>query len=263
MTKEIVNSGLYDQTDFYKRFVSDLLKVEKEIIIYSPFITEERFNFFAPIFEHLISKKIQLYIFTRKPEVSDSEVNNRFKYLFGKYCEMGITVLPIEARQHQKLAIIDREVLWEGSLNILSQKDSQEIMRRFKGKATAEQMTLFLQIDRNIGIIGENKLQKCQLCKAPGAWYWIDKSMDGQLEKRCLVGLHKPERNQSIPIEIKKTKEIGSALFKKVPKSETNKKSKRAPFCKFHKIPMIERDGIRGKFWGCKKFPACRYTETV
>ena len=47
-------------------------------------------------------------------------------------------------KHHRKLAIIDDEILWEGSLNILSQNDSCEIMRRSVSAQLANQMLSFI-----------------------------------------------------------------------------------------------------------------------
>ena len=51
---------------------------------------------------------------------------------------------------HRKLAIIDRQILWEGSLNILSQIKSREIMRRIEGDNYAQDMFNFLKLKRFI-----------------------------------------------------------------------------------------------------------------
>lgn len=49
-----------------------------------------------------------------------------------------------------EMAILDRQVLWEGSLNILSQSNSREIMRRIQGEDHAQEMFEFLKLGRFI-----------------------------------------------------------------------------------------------------------------
>ena len=39
---------------------------------------------------------------------------------------------------HQKVAIIDDRICWEGSLNILSFANSRELMRRFESRIEAQ-----------------------------------------------------------------------------------------------------------------------------
>jgi predicted regulator of amino acid metabolism with ACT domain len=63
---------------------------------------------------------------------------------------MGIHVVFTESH-HRKLAIIDRKVLYEGSLNILSQNNSREIMRRIESAQLAWQMARFVAVDKFVG----------------------------------------------------------------------------------------------------------------
>ena len=59
--------------------------------------------------------------------------------------EQGVHVL-YTAKLHRKIAIIDRKVVWEGSLNILSFSDSCEMMRRTADEATAKTTAKFMNI---------------------------------------------------------------------------------------------------------------------
>jgi len=66
-----------------------------------------------------------------------------------RWCEsIGIQVFLCLGNHHRKLAIIDRKILWEGSLNILSQTKSREIMRRIDDKEAALEMFNFLEFRR-------------------------------------------------------------------------------------------------------------------
>jgi hypothetical protein len=49
-------------------------------------------------------------------------------------------------KMHQKLAIIDGVICWEGSLNILSHRETLEHMRRFKGKQFTTEITRNLKL---------------------------------------------------------------------------------------------------------------------
>jgi hypothetical protein len=51
---------------------------------------------------------------------------------------------------HRKLAILDKKILWEGSLNILSQIYSREIMRRIDNQDLTLEMFNFLKFYRFI-----------------------------------------------------------------------------------------------------------------
>lgn len=60
--------------------------------------------------------------------------------------KMGIQVLLCLGNHHRKLAILDRKILYEGSLNILSQGYSRKIMRRIENNEIALEMFNFLKL---------------------------------------------------------------------------------------------------------------------
>jgi len=253
--KEIENSTLFDDTDFYQCFMKDLAKAKHEVVIDSPFITSERTAGFIPIFKVLISEGVKIFVITRDPESHKTTMKTQALVELSNFENIGVTVLPFPGNTHHKLAVIDRKILWEGSLNILSQRDSKEIMRRFIGEATAKQMMSYLKWDKNIGEMGENNLQRCEFCTKPGAWYWTGKSKYG-IWTGCLVGNHKkgvkPKKK-----EVTKTPKKASKKQESIP-IITNAEG--TPLCPIHNIPMEKRPGRYGLFWGCPKFPDCTIT---
>jgi phosphatidylserine/phosphatidylglycerophosphate/cardiolipin synthase-like enzyme len=60
--------------------------------------------------------------------------------------KLGIHVFCVGGHIHEKVAIIDRRIYWEGSLNILSQRNSREIMSRFTDAGLAKQVLGHLNI---------------------------------------------------------------------------------------------------------------------
>jgi hypothetical protein len=140
-------SDLYDEKTFYIKFLKDLEVCTDEIIIESPFITTTRMKTFYPVFGRLIERRVKIYIFTRPPEEHDEFYHKQAEREIRNFECMGIETLLCLGNHHRKLAILDRKILWEGSLNILSQVNSREIMRRISGEVFAKQMIEFLKID--------------------------------------------------------------------------------------------------------------------
>jgi superfamily I DNA and/or RNA helicase len=258
LTREINQSSLHDQSDFYQNFIRDLLSAEKEVIIDSPYVTSERVNNLFPVLELLMNKNVKIFIVTRKPKEHSEAMKHQAEKELKRLESKGIIVLPFTGFYHRKLAIIDRKILWEGSLNILSQKDSHEIMRRFYGEETANQTMNFLKWDRNIGPIGENKIKKCDVCEGPGAWFWTEMGFYG-IWQHCLVGGHKIGKPPVSQEEKDKKKKKIKTLRKSV--KETSEDG--SPICPEHQIPMIKRMGRWGEFWGCKKYPVCKVTHKM
>ena len=144
------STGLYDEKTFYTRFTRDLSNARQEVIIESPFISTKRAIHLYSTLERLVSRKIKVWIITRQPKLHDEPFASQSEDVIGQFEQMGINVLVTKNNHHRKLAIIDRDILWEGSLNILSQGHSREIMRRLQGADHAKQMFGFLKLGKFI-----------------------------------------------------------------------------------------------------------------
>ncbi len=139
------NSCLHDEKTFYQTFLKDLSSCREEIIIECPFITSLRMKTFDRIFKNLLKKGVRIYIITRNPKEHDNGYEIQSEEAIS-WCEKaGIQVLLCTGNHHRKLAILDRKILWEGSLNILSQAHSREIMRRIDNNEITEEMFNFLK----------------------------------------------------------------------------------------------------------------------
>jgi phosphatidylserine/phosphatidylglycerophosphate/cardiolipin synthase-like enzyme len=144
------DSRLFNQDSFYAAFLKDLNKCQHEAIIESPFITRRRLEMLLPVMQKLKSRRVKVVINTRNPlDSSDEYMRDEGTHAIAKLQHLGVQVL-FTSGHHRKLAIIDRQILWEGSLNILSQNDSCEVMRRISSTQLAWQMTHFIGIDKLI-----------------------------------------------------------------------------------------------------------------
>jgi hypothetical protein len=102
-----------------------------------------------PVFKDLISRKIVIYVVTRDPnEYEDEFMRDQATNEILRCNELGVQLILQTDHHHRKLAIIDRNILWEGSLNILSFSNSQEIMRRIEDRETTAKMINFLKLQK-------------------------------------------------------------------------------------------------------------------
>jgi phosphatidylserine/phosphatidylglycerophosphate/cardiolipin synthase-like enzyme len=143
-TPDFFQSQLFDEKTFYQSFINDLSQCKKEVIIESPFITSARMEKLYPIFENLIRNNVKIFIFTRNPREHTSPYDEQSERTIQWFENIGIQVFLCVGNHHRKLAIVDREILWEGSLNILSQTKSREIMRKINNERLAKEMFNFL-----------------------------------------------------------------------------------------------------------------------
>lgn len=138
---------LYNERTFYKQFIEDLVRADREIIIESPFITTSRMELLYPVFERLLARHVMVYLITRDPVDHDNEfMRDQSTNEILQCKELGVNISLLKGHHHRKLAIIDSKILWEGSLNILSFSNSREIMRRIKSEKYVWEMQKFLKL---------------------------------------------------------------------------------------------------------------------
>ena len=142
--QSFVHSRLCDENDFYKYFVNDIMHAKHDIWIESPYMTEKRTLFLLPYLEHARRRGVKVTIRTKKLSAHDTALRLQATTTFIWFEALGIKVIFDGEGHHQKIAIIDSAILWEGSLNILSQNDSHEFMRRIKDNEIAMQTKKFL-----------------------------------------------------------------------------------------------------------------------
>ena len=143
----LTSSLLYDQTTFYNAFLRDLRIAKTLVIIESPFITKKRMDLLMPALSKLRSKGVRVIVNTKPFREHDLSYQSQAMWAVQVMQDLGIEVL-MTGGHHRKLAIIDNDILWEGSLNILSQNDSCELMRRINSAIAVKEMLRFTGIEK-------------------------------------------------------------------------------------------------------------------
>jgi len=104
-------SILYDQNDFYNKFIKDLQRAKSRVIIESPFITRKRTVTILPILSKLCARGIVIAINTKPFEEYELEFRNQVIYMINEIQAMGINVLFTNGH-HRKITIIDNDILY-------------------------------------------------------------------------------------------------------------------------------------------------------
>lgn len=128
------NDGIkhFTEESFYQDFFKEVNNCKENLTIYSPFIAQNRVtnNFNQNFFNQLIKNHIKIKIIT-KPFANHPNPNFA-RNCIEKWREDGI-LIEIREGMHEKIAIVDKKIIYHGSLNILSQWHSQETMLKITG----------------------------------------------------------------------------------------------------------------------------------
>lgn len=147
-------SRLYNERDFYRAFARDLKMARRSVIIESPFVTLRRACWISELLEGPVKRGVRVTVYTRHPDCHDKYMATKSKVGIDLLRAVGSRVVLSHDFSHWKLAFIDDSILWEGSLNILSQSNSKEIMRRTAHRGLCRQMRRFVASSR---VVGDNR----------------------------------------------------------------------------------------------------------
>ncbi|MFW5795325.1 MAG: AAA domain-containing protein [Bacillota bacterium] len=157
------NSTLFNENEFWPNFINDLLKAKETIMIMSPFISKNRTGKLIEFFRTLINNNIKIKVITRPPNNQPKSIRDHAEEVINQFIKIGVSVQQ-RSKIHQKIAIIDSKITWEGSLNILSHNNTKEQMRRIEGKKTADEIIENLGINKN-NVKGTVSDKSCPQCK--------------------------------------------------------------------------------------------------
>lgn len=143
--EEILSSNLHNERTFYSAFSKDVKRATASVMIESPYITKRRAREFAGLLNKA-RKGLKVTIYTRNPYHHDGILIDEAIEGIEILRNAGVTVIACDDMRHRKIAIIDDTILWEGSLNMLSQNGSREIMRRTSSRLLVEELKRFVCI---------------------------------------------------------------------------------------------------------------------
>jgi phosphatidylserine/phosphatidylglycerophosphate/cardiolipin synthase-like enzyme len=131
------DSRFYNEKVFYDAFASDINSATSSVVIESPYLTERRARQFAKLIQRKVRSGVKFHIYTRNPLHHNRLLAEQSSIACRILKDAGARVFICDDMRHRKLAVIDALILWEGSLNILSQSNSAELMRRTNCKEQA------------------------------------------------------------------------------------------------------------------------------
>jgi hypothetical protein len=157
---------MYTERNFWAKFFQDVKSSRQRLIILSPFLSVRRSGTFLDYFRAMEDRGIDIRIYTRPKNQQTGAMANQADIVIDQLRSIGVTVVEKD-KMHQKIAIIDNAIAWEGSLNILSHRDTEEHMRRFEGPSIVEEIIRNLELDEDMPI-GSQTGEKCPELKCGG-----------------------------------------------------------------------------------------------
>jgi hypothetical protein len=137
---------IFNQQSFLPVLSHDMEQTTKEILIVSPYLSRGRVNQMKPLFLAAVAHEAGVVVLTRPPESFADASMQKVAAIIADMQNSGVKVI-VKERIHQKFAVIDRRVVWYGSINLLSYGKSEESMMRFDNREIAEELLMELGKD--------------------------------------------------------------------------------------------------------------------
>jgi ribosomal protein L37AE/L43A len=133
------------ETDFFDSFRADLIKCQEQAAILSPFLSYNRAVRYYPILQSLAARNVRIDIYAKPRNEQPESLQDTFDVVERGLKRQG-TYFHVRPGMHEKIGIIDRKILWHGSLNIFSHNDTRESMLRFESSDLVEEVLKDLKI---------------------------------------------------------------------------------------------------------------------
>lgn len=150
------------QRHFFAMLAGDLSRARRRVVIYSPFITENRIAQLQPQLRAAIARGVQICVVTKATGDRANRDSRNYRKSEGVLEDWGIVVVH-KRNMHEKLVFVDDEVLWSGSLNPLSFSETQEIMERRRSRQVVDDFAKTLRLDDLVGEYREGS-PSCPIC---------------------------------------------------------------------------------------------------
>ncbi len=193
---------LLTESQFHEFFLSDIHSFSNTMIIFSPFMTENRVSIILPALYEAVSQGKRIVVITRPlPKPGAKDYTQHLK------CENGLKNIGVsilhKKEMHEKVILIDDNIVWTGSLNVLSYTgNTGEIMERRKDISSDKSLfcnfVKLFDIDYLINALDNNHETKCPIC---GSEMLIAESEDGGIYWKCIAGDYSRNKDQQYPAD--------------------------------------------------------------
>lgn len=174
------------EDNFDDYFLEDIQQCKQKLIIYSPFIAQERLSRLLPYFADAVKRGRSLTVVTKAISDRGKTELEHYKKCENELRDLGINIIHKKG-MHEKLIFVDDSVVWVGSLNALSfTAMTGEIMHRQFDKKLAEEYAKVFGIEHLSEVAQNAKEQICPICGSEmlmaesdsGGFYWTCENKD-------------------------------------------------------------------------------------
>ena len=139
--QEVVNS-IFDSQNYFDIFEKDVVSASKSVVISSPSFSFKKVNWLCAESEHLQLRGVSVVVLTLDPEDYPEDGRDQHKSHIEHLISSGVNVIP-RHKYRERFAIIDKSLVWYGSMTLLSNEKEDDSLMRINNPAVAEELLEF------------------------------------------------------------------------------------------------------------------------
>jgi len=259
-------TGVFTEATFFPAFQQDVLRAKSSVVIFSPFATERGAGRLADLLRAKLAEGLKVRLVTRPPD-DQAAMSGTASAAIGALRTLGVAV-DLRQSMHEKLASIDAEVAWVGSLNITSHRDTSEIMFRLANREVHDRLAQFVSIPRrsrdesadgDTYPLADQENPACTRCKNPTVWkngrsgIYFECPECGNRQGKTGHGFGGRDG-------VREAGGVGRSGSGRRSSPIGTAGASVAPHCPVHHVAMVRRKGRYGEFYGCPRYPDCKET---
>ncbi|GAB2731610.1 AAA domain-containing protein [Kitasatospora kifunensis] len=138
--EELARPAFFPAGEVAKAVEWDVARAVRSIEVYCAFLDPQPVRKWAALFGERVAAGVRVVVHTRAPEEqTDATRGVRHQQRIDELRAAGCEVV-FRDRMHEKVLILDGEVLWHGSLNLLANSGATDLMMRFTDPASCERV---------------------------------------------------------------------------------------------------------------------------
>ncbi|MDO5294124.1 MAG: DEAD/DEAH box helicase family protein [bacterium] len=151
-------NAIFDLESYREVYKKDLSEANQEIVISSPGINQTKVKGIIKQLKERQEAGVKINVITLQPESYPESRIEKTRHLVDELINAGIKV-KLMPRMHEHYAIIDSEIVWYGSMNLLSsEKEEDNLMRVVSKEVALELLEITLKPIR-LNIEGNKKIK--------------------------------------------------------------------------------------------------------
>ena len=140
--KQEVANSIFDSQNYFDVFEKDVVSVSKSIVISSPSFSFKKVNWLCAESEHLQLRGVSVVVLTLDPEDYPADGRDQHKSHIEHLISAGVNVIT-RHKYRERFAIIDKSLVWYGSMTLLSNEKEDDSLMRISNPAIAEELLEF------------------------------------------------------------------------------------------------------------------------